>query len=205
MIKRRYDDDDDERRHGRVLRDGERVRIPMAFRDSRDSWRDDMAAHFAALQTIDADARRAALDGSRARFHDGRGWAAGFRPGSIIAREPLVNDPREAAYAEIAARDASAWSTAPTRDATGELRGAQEGDSCTLLRSGGSDEGPPGHMQMINGVLTCVADPPQGDSRPHMSQISPTDAALALRAWEDENLWRGQDWINQNRPAEFRR
>jgi hypothetical protein len=40
--RNKHDDDDDD--HPRILRDGERVRVPMMMRDS---WRNEMAAYFA--------------------------------------------------------------------------------------------------------------------------------------------------------------
>jgi hypothetical protein len=59
-MRERNDDDDD-----LILRDGERMRVPMTMMDS---WQREMTEHF----------RR-----PRARLHDGHGNPVGHRPGFI--------------------------------------------------------------------------------------------------------------------------
>jgi hypothetical protein len=198
----KYDDDGDERRRGRILQDGERVTVRMSMRDA-DSWRDDMAAHFNALQTIDRDAAR-----SGARFRDAFGRPAGNRPGFVFADTAPANDPRQEIYRAHDEAEANAWRTPPTRcDATtGELQfyAGQPGDPCM------TDDRSPGRLVREGDRLVCRAvaraDPAASeeatDSRPINDQ---RERLYRMHDWEQANLWRGQDWINQNRPSEVRR
>ena len=182
----------DEKLRG-TLRDGEILRVPMQLRDSASAWRDDMVTHFEG----EAHAR-AILDGSRAQFHDGRGLTAGFRPGPIIPREPIANDRRAEIYALHDQEESNRWRDAvPTSAGRTDFIGAREGDLCTV-REGGSHEGSPGRLRCIDGRLVCVPDNSRQDSQ---SVTDERESAYALRAWEDENAWRGMQWLDANRPA----
>ena len=85
------------------------------------------------------------------------------RPGFRTA-DNIDNTLRQKAYDSHQNYIENAWRA----DATGEMQGPKPGDPCTV-RSGAGKFGPEGSrgtMQMINGVLTCVAAPPmRGDAR----------------------------------------
>jgi hypothetical protein len=200
-MTRRHDDEDSPLDGRGVLRDGRTFRVGMQFRDQND---DDVAAHFSALQTIDAGARCQQFDGTRAAFHDVRGMASGYRPGFIIPRVPIANDPREAAYREVEARDASAWRTPPRRDADPDISRAgssqfttPEGSPCM------TDDKRVGTLQRVDGKPVCVAaDETRTDSRPITDE---RERLYRMVDWEAANSWRGESWMQENRPAEFRR
>jgi hypothetical protein len=70
-MQKRNDDDDDP-----ILRDGERMRVPMTMVDS---WQREMTEHF----------RR-----PRARLHDGRGNPVGQRPGFVVS-DAITSEERQ--------------------------------------------------------------------------------------------------------------
>jgi hypothetical protein len=207
--RRRHDDG-----YEPPLADGETYRVPMALRDSADSWRDDMVAHFNALQTIDNDARRAALDDGARRFGLSDGLAL-LRPGFRYSVDAAALARVEEAYRLRDAADENAWRTPPRRDAdpnisragSSEFVGAFEGSPCMVpdTKQAGT------FRRSAGGSLVCVANGNgNDDAQPRRDsattrRMSATDAALAARAWEDENAWRGPEWLAQHRPAEFRR
>jgi hypothetical protein len=97
-------------------------------------------------------------------FQDSKG--AGNRPGfRIIKQDAAVVDQRASAYADYERRMTSAWKDARGGDPetgfgeNGSLD-LQLGDVCTVSTGGGKfgPEGSRGHIKMVNGELTCVAD-----------------------------------------------
>jgi hypothetical protein len=90
--KRKHDDDDDDR----ILRDGERMRVPLTLMDGMQR---DVAQHFQRARVRDAAARRFGLS-------DGLALS---RPGFRYVVDDAALDAVEQAYADIAARDVNAW------------------------------------------------------------------------------------------------
>jgi hypothetical protein len=88
----------------------------------------------------------------------------------------------------------TAWQRKPTEDLSGEFRGAQEGDVCTV-REGGVDEGSPGHLRMVGGKLTCVPDKRSQDAVPRTMSVADAqrirDQAYEESVRREENEWRG--------------
>jgi hypothetical protein len=127
-----YDDAFDERG---VLRDQKSVRVRMQFMDS--TQRSVRRGSADAVATFDANRHR-----------------PGWRSATNTKTADHNNDARQKAYDAYHDFIENQW----RGDATGaQARGAQEGDSC-VVRSGGVDEGNPGHLRMVNGELQCVPD-----------------------------------------------
>jgi hypothetical protein len=126
----RYNDDDDD-----VLRDGKNFRVPLKLMD----------AFARELRAADDDA------------------AAGHRPGYRIGDAASSGDERTTnIYDAYDNAIAKAWRDKPAEAKPSTAGGAQQvGDICTVRSGGGAfgPEGSPGHLQMIKGALTCVADP----------------------------------------------
>ena len=156
--KRRTDDDDEEGKPWglRVLRDGERMRVPMTMIDSTG---------------------RSVLDDHAPRVNDP---AAVHRPGFHVTADQAAMDRVEAAYAEVDARDANAWrNPAPVGAGSAEFVGQQEGDHCTI-------DGAPGHLRRAGGELVCVPDTSQDDALPGEDERDRAYREVALRdenAW----------------------
>jgi hypothetical protein len=114
MTRRNDDDDDDDEQ--RVLRDGERVRVPMWAMDSMSPVQRAVAQHSLAMQ-----------------LHDGHGGAVGHRPAFVYPTDASLNDAKERAYAAYEREQAEAYKHAQGRrgrlDASGELPGTQDGQS----------------------------------------------------------------------------
>jgi hypothetical protein len=140
------DDDDFEIVDGvKILRDRRSLRVPLHLMDA-----------------TQRDVRRggaAVVDATRQPTFDARRHRPGFR-----TADNIDNTLRQKAYDSYQNYIENAWRA----DATGEMQGPKPGDPCTV-RSGAGKFGPEGSrgtMQMINGVLTCVAAPPmRGDAR----------------------------------------
>ncbi len=171
----RLDDDD-------VLRDGETQRVPMMLRDG---------------STVDLeDWQRDWVYASRLGLDDA---LALHKPGPRYLTDQAGLDAKARAYEEGVREMCDAWRK-PAADAnsetgigSGEFRGAQEGDACTV-REGGVGEGSPGHLRMVNGKLTCVPDARRADAVP---RTMTADAAQRIRdaAWlelvkELEQAWK---------------
>jgi len=113
-----FDDDFDE--HG-TLRDGRRLRVSLSMADS-------------------------ATGRSRQTLHDGRGNAAGHRPGFIVSDGS--NNKSEHAYAMYDEEVSTAY-----------LGSAREGAPCTCRGPEyPNDIGSPGHIELRNGRAVCVPD-----------------------------------------------
>ena len=158
---REIDDDDD------VLRDGQRIIVPLNMADSRQR---EVSEHFEYLRAEDALAQH--------------------RPGPRYIVDEAVRARVEQARAEGIREMCDAWKRKPDANSesgygSGEFRGQQPGDQCTI-------NGAPGHL---NHRLECVPDQRRQDAVPRVM-----DAATAQRirdeAYEesvrrDENAWRG--------------
>jgi len=175
--KRRTDDDDEEGKPWglRVLRDGERMRVPMTMIDSTG---------------------RSVLDSHAPRVNDS---ASVHRPGFHLTADQAAMDERDRAYREVDLRDENAWrNPTPTGAGSAEFVGQQqvprtptwqqvprtptqrqEGDLCTI-------DGAPGHLQRVDGELVCVPDSSQ-DALPGEDERDRAYREVALR---DENAWR---------------
>lgn len=142
-----------------ILQDGERRRVSMQMRDSADSWRNDMHAHFMRSAVVT----------------DGSGSPLGLhRPGPRHFADGATRDAARQAYDGMIADVSDAWknpgngfvlahpapATPPAPAPSGfaahgfgsrSMRGQQEGDQCTI-------NGAPGHLHMVNGTPQCVPD-----------------------------------------------
>jgi len=177
---RRIDDDDDE-----LLRDGERLTVPLMMMDSmqRDLARHEIAARYVA-QAATTPQRRLVADA----FGDSDHFALG-RPGPRYGAG-VAYDEREAAYRDVALRDANAWRSQPpvlpVRDAAPPPDGAYpltagEGTACTI-------NGRPSTLQRQGDWLQCVAD---DDDNAFTSTGDAREAAYRDVALRDENAWKG--------------
>ena len=180
-------------RHGRVvpddddpvLRDGQTLRVPLHMRDHEtlSPQQREVMADKAARLSLDEAAKRFGLD-------DG---LALHKPGQRFSTDQAANDAREEARRESIDEMCNAWRKPAADASSGEFRGAQEGDVCTV-REGGVGEGSPGHLRMLNGKLTCVPDKHRADAAPR--SMSMEDAQkIRDRAWlesvqELESAWR---------------
>jgi hypothetical protein len=168
-----------------VLRDGETLRVPLHMRDHETlspQQREVMADKAASL---DDAARRFGLD-------DALGL---HKPGQRFSTDQAANDAREEARRQWIDEMCDAWRKPAADASSGEFRGAQEGDVCTV-REGGVGEGSPGHLRMVNGKLTCVPDKRSQDSA-SVPRTMTADAAQAIKdaAWREsveelESAWR---------------
>jgi hypothetical protein len=135
-------------RRKKVLRDGHVARVPMYLRDSKPN------PTLSATQQAIAASRRQLTDAEL------RSCKPGFR---FANKDAALRDAKAEAKAKVyAAYDAaisSAYLTPPTGVGSANLRGAQEGDVCTVRGPEFPDAfGRPGHMRMRNGQLVCVPD-----------------------------------------------
>jgi hypothetical protein len=171
-----------------VLRDGETLRVPLHMRDHETlspQQREVMAGK--AARRADDAARRFGLD-------DG---LALHRPGQRFAVDAAARERVEQARAEGIRDMCDAWKTPPPESNTGvgELRGAKEGDACTV-REGGVGEGGPGHLRVVNGKLTCVPDQRSQDGASVPRTMDAADAQkIKDAAWREmvdelEGAWR---------------
>ena len=127
------------------LRDGIAIRIPVHLMDSTSK-----EVHDAALLSFNSRHR------------------PGFRVAQRDAVDDFFGDARQQAYDAYDREKSREWIGDGDRDDRGPhgfgetgMSGPQVGDTCTV-RSGKGDygaEGSRGTMQMVGGVLTCVADP----------------------------------------------
>jgi hypothetical protein len=157
-----------------VLRDGETLRVPLHMRDHETLSPQQRA--------VMAD-KAASLDDAARRFGLADG-AALHRPGWRRCVDQVGLDAKAKAYSDAVADMTTAWQRTPVADAgSGELRGAKEGDVCTV-REGGVGEGGPGHLRMVNGKLTCVPDKRSQDSASVPRTMDAADAqAIKDAAW----------------------
>jgi hypothetical protein len=163
-----------------VLRDGEKMRVPMYMADSGDA----------------ADAA------------DGHVLLADHQPGHYRPKDQAALDARAAAYRAYDAEQSTAWRTEPIPEPSrtaGALpyAGGQVNDLCTV-RNGGSDEGAAGTLQMINGALVCVPDQRSTDAMPRAddhylmddrfieADRAKTTSAYAAYDAEAAEAWRGR-------------
>ena len=142
--RRDANDDNDFDERG-VLKDGRRLRVPLMMMDGLDDVERAIV--------LDAAARRFGLSNG----NDLR------KPGYRYTTDSRALEAKERAYRERDEADAEAWRGNPPAGAgSGEFRGAQEGDICTVRGLDFlEDLGGPGHLQMRNGHLVCVPDKPQ--------------------------------------------
>jgi hypothetical protein len=184
----RYTDDGDDN----VLKDGQRVRVPMV---AMDSTQRQVREHFGKVM-------------------DGFGRSNSellHRPGQRFSEDSFAIDEKIKAYADYEADLTTAWrgGNPPIKDAGENLRGyPREGDQCTVRGPEYPDQqGAPGHIQ--GGV--CVPDADYEDARRRKRQYrdpegreegseeetkdsrSTRDREEAYREYEAElvNAWRG--------------
>jgi hypothetical protein len=128
-MRERNDDDDD-----LILRDGERLRVPMVMMDS---WQREMVDRFA-------------------RLHDGAGNAVGRRPGFVVdaaaGRDLSFYDQYDAEVGE-------AWRSPQIGTGEREFVGQREGDLCTINGNRGHLR-----VNKDRGRLVCVPDEPSRDT-----------------------------------------
>ena len=140
--------EDDEKSLDKVLRDGDRLRIPMRFMDSMQR---DIGQHF-----------------TTAKITDGHLNRPGFRTlADTAATDARLLDARKQADEAYAERDL--WLQRAYLDAgqTGATIGQREGDICTCRGPEYPlDFGSPGHLKMLNGKLVCTPDQPRSRSAP---------------------------------------
>jgi hypothetical protein len=145
-----FDDDDPDAPFDSrgILKDGHRVRVPTTMRDAASVGRHALS-----------DAERTAL----------RGCQPGFR---YAADTDTMRERRQwaaDAYTSHEFELVNSWRNPPLglgRRAEGNGRfGTQgvEGDVCTV-RDGGVNEGAPGHLRRVGGVMRCIADDEDDDS-----------------------------------------
>ena len=144
--------------------DGKRVRILKDGRSVHVRFRDAQAARGQAY--LPRDGRQPLTDQQR---RDLLGCRPGFRTldsDTYRERKAWARDAREIAEYEMV----NAWRNPPKglgrlADGNGGKFGSQgvEGDVCTV-RDGGVNEGAPGHLRRVGGVLRCIADDEDDDS-----------------------------------------
>jgi hypothetical protein len=158
-----------------VLRDGQRIVVPMNMADSAQR---EVIEHFEQLRAEDAAARKLGLNDAL-DLH---------KPGQRFSVDAAARARVEQARAEGIREMCDAWKQ-PMADIANEARGAQPGDECTV-REGGHGEGSPGHLQMRGGRLVCVPDKRRADSVPRTM-----DAAAAQQV-------KDQAWLEMCRDLE---
>lgn len=157
------DDDDFELINGKpILRDGHSFRVPVRLMDGVQRQLRERTGHGTQL-------------------HDGYGGSVGFRPGFVVPKDAANVDTRQRAYAAHCDALENAWrGDPPTGFGSHELRGAQEGDICTI-------NGAPGHLRCdSDGKLVCAPDGGKDAALPS------TDRAAARTSYIEqlENAWR---------------
>lgn len=163
MVKRQQTEDD-------MLQDGQVGRLRMTMRDSAD-WQD------AAARFFDREVRVTDSNGDTIGLHQ-----PGFRVFHQDAEfADRARQAKATAYRDYDDSVTNAWRT-PTGAGSVDPRGQEVGDLCTI-------NGAPGHMRMINGVLTCVADPSQSARRSD-GMIRDERAA----AYADYDTWIASQW-----------
>jgi hypothetical protein len=153
---RRIEEEDDA---AGVLKPNRVLRVPMMMRDSAQR---EVAEHFQRLRTEDA-ARSFGLDDALA-LH---------KPGQRFVVDAAARARVEQARADGIKEMCDAWQRKPVADVSGELRGAQSGDVCTI-------DGAPGHL---NHRLECIPDKRQ-DSMPRSMTMDQAQA-IRDRAYEE--------------------
>jgi hypothetical protein len=159
----RDDDDDDDAFDERgILKDGRIFRLRFA---DANSLQRAVAAHFAKVTDS-----------------NGRGGAALQRPGYRVLDDAAGLDEKQKAYLTYDENIRRAYLDVQSDDpitgfGSGELRGSQENDICTVRNADFPlDFGSPGHMRMYNGKLTCVPDRPRSkaanDTRDHATVMA---------------------------------
>lgn len=156
------DDLDDEDDIRSILQDGDHLRVPMRMMDSMSR---SVATHFAKV-----------MDGN------GKGGAALHKPGFHVLDDAAGAYSKQKAYETYDENIRRAYLDIQSDDqvtgfGSGELRGSQENDICTVRNADFPlDFGSPGHMRMYNGKLTCVPDRPRSkaanDTRDHASVMA---------------------------------
>jgi hypothetical protein len=116
-------------------------------------------------------------DGRPVRTFDS---ASQHRPG-YRTTDAYTAAERQRLYDEYDKNVTEAWRTVVQHDAR-TFDEPRVGDVCTV-RSGGIDGGAPGHLRMVNGQLTCVADP-QYHQRQRLNGAAP-DLELAQSDSQD--------------------
>jgi hypothetical protein len=194
--RRRTDDEDDDAFENGILKDGRSWRVPLYLCDSMQR---EMHAWSQSMQDT-----RPTGDRTPSVFTDGH--KPGFaRPVADAAARQAVED----AYKWRLDEDTNAWrrgssDITATNSSTGLFASAQEGDRCTV-RDGGVNEGAPGRLKMIGGVLTCVpGDWRSTDAAPVMptGPIVDAKAAAAAReqAYTDAARADAQAWMKGKTP-----
>ncbi len=125
--------------------------------------------------------RRGLADEAAKRFGLDDGLAL-HKPGQRFSTDEAANDAREEARREWIDEMCNAWRKPAADASSGEFRGAQEGDVCTV-REGGVGEGSPGHLRMLNGKLTCVPDKHRADAAPRSMTHGGRAKNQAIAAW----------------------
>jgi hypothetical protein len=170
MVTRIKDDEDAFDERG-LLKDGRRFRVPLMMRDG-DSV-SPMQREVMADKAMRDAAKRFGLSDALA-LH---------KPGQRFCTDAAGLDAKAEAYADSVEELTTAWQRKPSEDLSGEFRGQQPGDQCTI-------NGQPGHL---NHRLECVPD--KRDSIPRRmtaDEAQPIrDAAWSESVRELENAWRG--------------
>jgi len=141
MTRRTYQrhdiDDEDAYDENGILKDGHALVVPLRMMDAMQK---DIHEHF-----------------SGAKITDGAFHKPGFRVSATVTRDRSIYDSYDA---EVA----SAYKNVGAVES--EVRGQREGDSCTVKSGQGlyGPEGSPGHLQMVEGELVCVADSKLSDA-----------------------------------------
>lgn len=99
-MRHHHDDDDDDNRRGRIISDGQSVRVPMF---AMDAVQKAIATH----------------------LHDGHGGGIGHRPGHIVSGAPEALDVRRQMYDEYDARMATEYLGAGREGTICTVRNAQ--------------------------------------------------------------------------------
>jgi hypothetical protein len=212
--RRRTDDDDDDSPFDAngILKDGRSVRVSLLMADGASVQRPSSRTYNPDEDPFDPVTGKlksryrsldhyvmgdaAMADQRPAIVHDG----GGHKPGFVRPADASLRDEVERAYRERARDDAVAWRRGPpsgpsditvTNTTSGLLVGAREGDRCTVREGyqAGYVEGAPGRLQMIDGRLVCIADPPgRTDALPTLDE-----RACAYREYDQRmaDAWRG--------------
>jgi hypothetical protein len=150
----RYDDDDDDNfeivtdsrgRKVKIVREGERVRVPMFMMDGSPN---------PALSPL----QRAVAEDKATRAFDLTDTLAMYKPG-FRDHDAAALDALEAAYRAYDTADAQAWRCGTNYDASGEFIDEQEGAVCVVSGSEYPlDQGSPGQLRKVGGRLVCIPD-----------------------------------------------
>jgi hypothetical protein len=162
-----------------LLRDGERIRVPLFFRDG-------------AINPALSDVQRAiaARDQQQLLVTDGTNDPVNLhKPGYRYLTDTTARSAGDVAlkqaYEAYDQEQSRRWQHG---DATREFVGEQEGAVCMVSNPEYPlDQGSAGHLRTINGRLICVPDKPRNDAQ----TIDAREDAYAAYDAAARNAWRG--------------